>query len=355
MLPSLLLGKDTHRDLANLLKKEGDLTVSGASNETAKALLTSHLLSFHPRKAFVVTQNEESVEGLQHWLKFFEKDAHILHPVQDEEGAIYPEYLQQFLIAMQSAKETAESVFLLSRDTWDREFPSMEELEERKVELKVGQKIDFTKFFESLIERGYTHGDDLYLHPGEYRRIGETLDIFPMQSSHPYRVQLDFEKVDKILSVDADDLSKTEDAGKILEIYPASFSKHMPLRGQFPDGALLILDDQEEIEIPKLIPTLAFTAFPENAEHHIHLRYLSVLKFYTLTDFLNDVRDKLTQNWTLIVVTKRMDELQQIFQEEHVPHTVKSERREGAVTLVHAGDDDLLPHSLQNPDQQFPP
>jgi transcription-repair coupling factor (superfamily II helicase) len=82
----------------------------------------------------------------------------------------------------------------------------------------------------------------------------------------------------------------------------------------------------------------------------VHLRYLSVLKFYTLTDFLNDVRDKLQQDWTLFVVTKRIDELKGICTEEHVPFTHGLERRPGAITLVPANKDDLLPHSLQNPD-----
>jgi transcription-repair coupling factor (superfamily II helicase) len=83
------------------------------------------------------------------------------------------------------------------------------------------------------------------------------------------------------------------------------------------------------------------------------MRYLSVLKFYTLTDFLNDVRDKLQQNWTLVVVTKRLEELQGICVEEHIPFTTKAERRKGSITLVGAEHEDLLPHSLQNPDLQF--
>ncbi len=350
MLPSLLLGKDTHRDLAALLKKEGDLTISGASNETAKAMLTSHLLGFHPRRAFLVTHTEESADALRHWLQFFECPAALLHPVEDAEGNLHPEHLQAFLMAMRADDIAEQKVFLLSRQTWEMEFPSIDELNEGTIVLTKGEKMEFTKFFESLIVRGYSHGDDLYLHPGEYRRIGDVLDIFPIQSAHPYRVTFDFETIDKISAVDKDDLSKISDAGSALSIFPATYSKRLHLHGQFPEGALLILDDQDELEPPKLIPTLSFTAFPEHAQHHAHLRYLSVLKFYTLTDFLNDVRDKLQQEWTLLVVTKRMEELEQIFQEERIAHTTNSERREGAVTLVHAHENDLLPHSLQNPD-----
>ncbi|MSR87462.1 transcription-repair coupling factor [Candidatus Peribacteria bacterium] len=361
MQPSLLLGKDTHRDLAALLQKEGDLTVSGASNETAKALLTSHLLSFHPKRAFLVTQTEEGADALRHWLQFFDCFAAIIHPVEDIEGNVNPAHMQQFLMATDGADVGATpEIFLMSRATWDTEFPSIKELEEGTVTLKVGKKVDFTSLFESLIERGYSHGSDLYLNPGEYRRIGDTLDIFPIQSPHSYRVRFDFETVESILAVDRDDLSKVEDAGTTLTISPATYTKRLLLHGQFPDGTLLILDDQDDFEADgaattpasslRGIPTLSFTSFPENAKHHAHLRYLSVLKFYTLTDFLNDVRDKLQQAWTLLVVTKRMDELEKIFQEERIAHTTKAERREGAVTLVHAQENDLLPHSLQNPD-----
>lgn len=350
MQPSLLLGKDTHRDLATLLEKEGDLTISGASNETAKTLLVSHLLSFRPQPAFLVTRDMEAADALRHWLQFFKQPAQLLHPVMNEDGAIISEHLQKFLQAMQAPQNGENTVFLLSREAWDDDFPSMEELEEQKLMLTVGEAIDFTEFFEALIERGYSHGDDLYLQPGEYRRIGETLDIFPIQSSHPYRVQFDFEKVAKILAVDGQDLSKTTDAGTSVEIYPAAFQDTIPIHGQFPEDMLLILDDQDELEVPSIIPFLSFTTFPEHAKHHAHLRYLSVLKFYTLTDFLNDVRDKLTQEWTLLVVTKRMDELEEILREERVAHTTKSERREGAVTLIAATENDLLPHSLQNPD-----
>ena len=353
MKPSLLLGKETHRELADLLQAEGRLVLSGASNETAKAMLLSHLLSYHPRPAVLVTQNDGGCEALRHWLSFFGSRPRELLPARYADGAIVPERLQTFLFLMQKG-ETGKGaeVFVLSRDTWDVAFPSYAELQKRKLSLKVGETVRFTAFFESLIEGGYRHGDDLYLHPGQYRRIGDTLDIYPIQSSHPFRVTFDFEKVRQMLAVDAQDLSQTSDAGKALDLYPAMYEKEQLLGEQMPKDALLALDDQDDVPAPASVTTLRFTAFPESQEHHAHVRYLSVLKFYTLTDFLNDIRDKLTQNWTLIVVTKRRKELEEIFQEEHVPFVSDHERRPGAVTLIHAEEGDLLPHSLQNPDLQ---
>lgn len=353
MEPSLLLGKETHRELADLLKAEGRLVLSGASNETAKAMLVSHMLGFYPRTSLLVTQNEASAEGLRHWLQFFGIPTQAMHAVLDEEGMIEPAHLQAFLQFMQNGKkkQSLAEVFVLERDTWDTEFPSYQELTKKKLSLKTGEAVQFTQFIEDLIERGYSHGQDLYLSPGEYRRIGEVLDIYPIQSQGPMRVILDFDKVQKILTVDRDDLSKTEEAGKVLEIFPATFERTLPLHEQLPEeSGMLILDDQDDVLPSKDVPTISYTSFPESNKNHAHVRYLSVLKFYTLTDFLNDVRDKLTQDWTLIVVTKREKELTDICTEEHVPFTTKNERREGALTILAANEDDLLPHSLQNPD-----
>lgn len=347
MEPSLLLGSDTHRDLSSLLQKSGNLTISGASNETAKALLTSHLLSFKPRSALFVTESESNVEGLKQWLAFFGHPAEELHPCTDVEGRIVPDALQRFLTFMEG--ETT-SLFLMTHAAWDAPFPRYTELRERSIRLLRGETLDFTAFIEQLLERGYSHGADRTLRPGEYRRIGDTLDIYPVQANSPHRVIFDFEVVAKILAVDSADLSKTEDAGEEMTIFPVNFHSAELLKDQFPRDALLVLDDQDDVGIPEKAPRLSFTAFPESEKNHAHLRYLSVLKFYTLTDFLNDVRDKLQQQWTLLVVTKRAKELQNILTEERVAHAGEGQARPGAVTIIAADEDDHLPHSLQNPD-----
>ena len=212
--------------------------------------------------------------------------------------------------------------------------------------------MEFTSFIESLIDLGYSHGEDLYLHPGEYRRSGDTFDIFPIQSSHPYRISLAFDAVEDIVKVDKDNLSNTVEHNEPIDVFPVLYEKTELLNNQIPKDHLLILDDQDDIEPALNTINLRFTSFPETQENHAHLRYLSVLKFYTLTDFLNDVRDKLQQDWSLVIVSKRLDELRGICEEEKIPYSDTGENRKGCITLVGAETNDLLPHSLQNPDLQ---
>jgi len=347
MQPSLLLGKETHSDLSQLLRDKRRLILSGVSNETSKALITSAVLAHSKSPFLLVTENEGYADGLQHWLHFFGNETSVLASVENEDGEIIPDKLQAFLMLMQG-----EGDFLVTRETWDTSFPSYKELFEKRVVLKKGESIQFTQLIEQLVDNGYQHGQDLYLSPGEYRRNGDVFDIFPIQSTHSYRISLEFDKVDTITKVDRDDLTKTSEEGKEVVLFPVVYESMELLSAQMPKDTLLILDDQDDLEPPLKTTTLRFTSFPETQENHVHLRYLSVLKFYTLTDFLNDVRDKLQQDWSLLIVTKRGDELQEILKEERVPFTTDAKRKKGAITLVKADEHDLLPHSIQNPDLQ---
>jgi len=339
MKPSLLIGRDTHRELSDLLHAEGSLVISGASNETAKAMLLSHLLRFRMGPTWVVTEDEAQVEIMRHWLQFFEHDTDVLP--ESHEGELTVLALQKFLLFMRGEKK----VFLASRAVWETPFPLYSELEGRALNLSVGDEMPFTQFVEDLLERGYDHALDPHLEPGQYRKQGDTLDIFPIQATEPYRIHFSFDTIEKIGPGEG---AKGEDVKELL-LFPVNYSETAPLDRQFSEDGLLIIDDQDDIAKPKQGSVLQFTSFPESLEHHVHLRYLSVLKFYTLTDFLNDLKDKLQQNWSLLIVTRRSDELQNIFKEEHVRFSL-TESQPGAVTIVSAEEGDLLPHSIQNPD-----
>ncbi|MEK7136835.1 MAG: DEAD/DEAH box helicase, partial [Patescibacteria group bacterium] len=121
---------------------------------------------------------------------------------------------------------------------------------------------------------------------------------------------------------------------------------------QLPKDSLLILDEiaEEGESTDAPVPVLTFTAFPQSEENHMHVRYLSVLKFYTLPDFLNDLRDKLEQEWALLIVTKRAEELRGILEEERIAIAEPGTCERGKIAIEDASAIDVLPHSLQNPD-----
>ena len=346
MKPSLLLGEKTHRELLDLLLSRGSLTVSGASNETAKALIVAHFFDADPKKTVMVVSDDVHRESIQRWLHFFGVATASLGSADVKSDQDKSIDLRSYLFFFTS--DYAEAL-LVTEDEWESKTPDINSLEDRKITITVGDEVDATQFFEDLIDRGYEHGQDLYLKPGEYRKIGDTLDIYPMQSEHPYKVLFNFDKVESIKRVNPEDVADIEDIEDPLDIYPIKWEKEKSLKDQLSEDHFLVLDEQEESP-PEDVPTLIYTAFPQSEEGHAHLRYLSVLKFYTLTDFLNDVRDKLMQEWKLLIVTKRADEIVSILNEENISNTSKEEMKPGTVTIFDASSEEVLPHSLQNPD-----
>lgn len=338
MLPSICIGEKTHQELSELLKSKHALTISGLANETAKAMIISHLLGMKNRPTVLVTENEERCEGLIHWLEFFGQKAY--------RGICSDEPTADDIASIVQMME-GDGIAVVDRAVWDTEIPSFQELRENSLLLQVGEAIEFTSFFSSLIDAGYEHSNDAHLSAGEYRRIGDTLDIFPIGAKTQCKVSFSFEKIEEIWSQDEEGvLEKISE----LKVVPLAWSEIALLSKQFPAGSLLITDDQEDIVMETRSDRITITSFPESEDNHVHLRYLSVLKFYTLPDFVNDVRDKLQQDWTIVIVTKRPDELAGVLQEESISFLHEPDRRAGAITVVRAGADELLPHSLQNPD-----
>jgi transcription-repair coupling factor (superfamily II helicase) len=349
MKPSLLLGEETHRELRDLLLAKKRLVLSGASNGTAKAMFVAHIFDMSPAKTIIVVPDESRRGEMERWLKFFDVATESLGVIQSD-GEInfskkeLPSYLSFF-------KSDYAEVLIITEALWKKDMPLLREMSEREIKLSKGQEVDVTELFEKLIEIGYSHGQDVYLKPGEYRKIGDVLDIFPIQSENPIKVQFNFERIEEIKEVNPEDISSTKILEGDLDIYPAVWEKTEKLCKQLDEDHILMLDDIELSESEKTdAVTLSFSSFPESSDNHAHIRYLSVLKFYTLSDFLNDIRDKLAQKWRLLIVSKRASEIASILKEEGISHTTEGRTSPGTMTIVDASNEEVLPHSLQNPD-----
>ncbi len=338
MIPALFIGEKTHSELADLLAAKRALTLSGLSNETARAMIISHLLGFRPKPTVILTEDAVRCEGLLHWLQFFERDSFILR-FPEEECTSHD--LGTVIRVLKG-----DGIAIVDRETWERELPLFRELQDASLTMKVGDNVDFTALFSDLIDRGYSHSGGQELMPGEYHRTGDVLDVFPAGEERQLRVMFSFDKVEKIIVTETGELADS------VTLYPLNWEKTALLGKQLPKQSLIVIDDQDDVAVEADVEKLSLTSFPETEENHVHLRYLSVLKFYTLSDFINDVKDKLNQGWSLVVVTKRAEELEGILTEENITHTLKAERRPGMMTVVAAEPNELLPHSLQNPDMK---
>lgn len=329
MLPSLLLGAHTHGELVQLLKRGEPLTLSGVSNDTAKALVVSQIFHLSPRRLIWVLPGSQHLEEIRRWLEFF--GCPVFPHCQNT--------LSQ-LVGLQRADRS--DIHLLTKEQWGRPTISYQHLLAHSLKVEVGMAVSSTQLIQSLIDLGYTHGEEDRIGEGQYRRYGDTVEVAP-PGSGPIHIVVPFERVEEIIE------RVERKASSSINLLPLQAEHHLPLGGQIPATSLFLLDDLDELCPPTPSAPLSFTAFPEGDEHHIHLRYLSVLKFYTLQDFLNDLRDKLAQSWRILIVTKQEKPLRAVFREEGI---AVREGVDGApgLLIVGVGENTVLPHSIQNPD-----
>jgi transcription-repair coupling factor (superfamily II helicase) len=334
MKTSLLLGAKEHQEILEFLFTEGALTISGVSNETAKALLLAHFLSLHCRRTIIVVPDRRRSEALRKWLEFFEAPPSC--------------FLSPLHTLLQLREGTGGLLLLLAREQWEQSCPLLGDIARRVVVLRQGKRIRFTELIEALTAGGYQHCPMGELPLGTFRRERETFLVFPPHLSSPVRVSCAFDVIESIVHGGNEHIPT-------LLLYPLLGERHVPLSKQAAGEFLLVLDDLEDGEFYEHSPTLRFAAFPETEKRRVHLRYLSVLKFYTLPDFLNDLKDKLHQQWRLIIATKRPQELCGILREEGISFVLAGEGQGGGVgggrlTVLPVGESVPLPHSMQNPD-----
>lgn len=110
-----------------------------------------------------------------------------------------------------------------------------QQLNERRLSLKVGQVIDLTEVVHALRELGFIETDYVY-EPGQFAVRGSLLDVFSFSCEDPFRVDFFGKEVDSIRTFEIQDqLSKTKcNAVEIvpelstLEAHRVSFFKFLP-------------------------------------------------------------------------------------------------------------------------------
>ncbi len=103
---------------------------------------------------------------------------------------------------------------------------------------------------------------------------------------------------------------------------------------------------------------IKFTTFPENTEEFFHLNFFSVLPFYTIPDFVVDVKERLRREFHVVVGTKKFKEVEKIFRDNEIMFQVQDDNKElkmlpSTVLITEFAAKEFLPHSFQNNERKF--
>lgn len=365
---------------ADLFRKRRNVVFSGAGNASAKAMLLSDIFRYgnvvNGNTVWIVSEDQEQnvvKKALEIW---GDKKVFLYNKRADEEVLSFSTMAEferikkleliEFTLRLRLYKD---AVFVLGFHSLLQNFPDFSDLDFNKVVIKEGEDFNLVDFIEKIVAIGYEASDDRPIQKGEYYRAGDSIVIKPINSEEAYRIDLSFDRIEKINILDNDD--QTECVGKLksLDIFPLDSEKVSDdlLKIITSDG--LVIDDEVDVideyyeawnafmeEATKGCSTISFSSFNDDVLNHMHLHFLSVLKYRTAYDFANDLRDKISAGWKTLIFSKNVNDIRALFADQSIPFIVgidEEKFKSSSVFIIEVQKEDTFPQSFQAPVQKI--
>jgi transcription-repair coupling factor (superfamily II helicase) len=174
---------------------------------SAAALALAEALQADSRLYVIVADGARELERLSAELRFYGGDSLDLLTFPDWEVLPYdlfsphPDITSDRLRALYELPQTRRGCLVVAADTLMQRLPPRSYVQARAFELKVGQKLGLETFRQRLIEAGYASVSQV-TSPGEFAMRGSLLDVYPMGSADPLRVDLFDEDIEAIRRFD---------------------------------------------------------------------------------------------------------------------------------------------------------
>ncbi|APX92859.1 transcription-repair coupling factor [Halomonas sp. 1513] len=210
---------------------------------SALALALARLAGDAP--LLVITADTAEAQRLENDLAFF-ADAPVM-PFPDWETLPYDSFsphqdiVSARLRTLRDLQQARHGIVLVPINTLMQRLPPVDYIAGRVMTLAVGQQLDREGFRESLSRAGYRAVETVY-EPGEYALRGALIDLFPMGSESPLRIDLFDDEIDTLRHFDPD-TQRSQDKVERVELLPAhEYSLSRSAIACFRDGFETLFD-----------------------------------------------------------------------------------------------------------------
>lgn len=231
-------------------EKAADHRTWGQLHGSANALAICESARAHKGLTLVVTHSTADANHLEQAMRFF-----LGLPTGEQEPAIaegglellslpdwetlpydlfspHQDITSRRIRTLHRLPTASHAVLVVPARTLMHRLPPVNYLQGNTLLLKVGQSLNIDNWRMQLEAAGYRHADNVYEH-GEYAVRGAILDIFPMGSSHPYRIDL-FDDEIETLRTFVPETQRSLDRIDSVELLPAyEFPWHKEARSGF--------------------------------------------------------------------------------------------------------------------------
>jgi transcription-repair coupling factor (superfamily II helicase) len=191
---------------------------------SALALLMAEAARSHDGLLVAVTRDTQRAQALESELKIFVGGLSVL-PFPDWETLPYdafsphPEIVSQRIATLYQLPNVKRGVLVVPIATLMQRIAPRSHITGSGLVLAKGQKFDLAAEQRRLEAAGYRHVPQV-AEPGDFAVRGALLDVFPMGTAEPYRIELFDDEVDSIRSFDPETQRSQQQVEKV-ELLPA--------------------------------------------------------------------------------------------------------------------------------------
>ncbi|CAM3033155.1 Transcription-repair coupling factor [Legionella steigerwaltii] len=258
----------------------------------------------------LIAQDNLSANQLQAELNFF------LNPSASQELLFFPDWetlpydqfsphqdiISERLYALSRIQQVTDAIVITSASTLMHRLCPPEFLNQYALMLKEGQKLDLTAFRNQLQQSGY-HCVNKVLEHGEFALRGSIIDVYPMGSGLPFRIELFDDEIESLREFDTE-TQRTIEKIKEINVLPA---REFPLNEQ---SQLLFRRAFRELfpGNPSQCPiyeAISEGQFPSGIEYYLPLFFEKTVTFF----------DYLPENAKICLIENIQNNAEQFWQE----------------------------------------
>jgi len=178
---------------------------------SATALAISNAAHQIKAPLLVVCENNESVDELKRELRYFcadQPDVRILslpdwETLPYDNNSPHQDLISDRLTALHHFPHLNNGILVLSIVSLMHRLAPRHYLSGNSFLLKIGDTVDLKQTRQNLIAAGYNHVESVYEH-GEFAIRGSIMDVFPMGSPVPYRIDLLDDEIETLRTFDTE-------------------------------------------------------------------------------------------------------------------------------------------------------
>jgi transcription-repair coupling factor (superfamily II helicase) len=174
------------------------------------ALALSQAAEQQARPVLLITADSHSAQRLQGALRFYRRDPGLaVLTFPDWETLPYDVFsphqdiISERLATLHRLRTLEHGIVIVPIQTLMQRIAPRQFLDGHSLMLAIGERLDPTALQENLVHAGYRHVSAVMEH-GEFAVRGNLVDLFPMGSRRPYRIELFDEDIESIRSFDPD-------------------------------------------------------------------------------------------------------------------------------------------------------